>query len=652
MLTVLASWLLSAALGARAEEGTSVPPPLPPLPILAPPVLPDKEPPPGLVSDPSVSGERVPVIPPRRNRLSSPAGPDRDAASRELQELLEEFGFFNDFAIANMSVKPSAVCSVPEEFWLAYRRHYQDMQALEGRLKSRFPSGWAALTAEPKRYEYEAERIEEIQSQAAVQGPRFVEARGQCRYVADGLAGTPQGREALGKAGSPFAGKTGPSGTQLDGAFDGSEPRAGAVPGSGEAVPVPSSGQDVPPAAGLKTSAVPLDSFESLTQGIVFSGPDQVPGFLGVMKDNPAKEAFNEALRHLYSIPAGKEVLRDVQAMLARTEAQRAENLPKLKAEMAKQAAELERLRADPAADAGKVKELEESLEMGNKYLLPALESGPKPRVTVMFVETPHRTGGTAASNMQFWKFDDEPTAAQVLPVRIHPRILKDGNPGRAVDKLLSHELRHAADCGLLDHDHSRRTEWLLIEDRAFLQEAKATLEQREAMRKEPGSAFVQGMYEGDTVPMVRDPISARNALLKRPHYVWHVTPADFTDPESALRARLSTVYGLLASAPRSELEAEVKTLERPGPGLGEAFRQARAAARKKGSFYGEEAHFIRLAAASEAAKAWLKDVSALAAGFNADTPEGRKRREEYRRMEGEYFSGLGTLAAGGAGSR
>lgn len=652
MLTVFAPLLLSAALGARAEDGTSVPLPPPPLPTLAPPVLPDLEPPPGLVAHPSGFSERVPVIPPRRNRPASLIGPDRDAAGRELQELLEDFGFFNDFAIANMSVKPSAVCSVPEEFWLAFRGHYQDMLALEERLKARFPSGWGALAAEPKRYEYELERIEALESQAGVQAPRFIDARAQCRYVADGLAGTPQGRAAVGRAGSPFAGKTGPSGAQLDGAFDGSEPRAGAVPGMDEGVPGQPSGTGVPPAAGLKTSAVPLESFESLTQGIVFSGPDQVPGFLGVMKDNPAKEAFNEALRHLYSIPAGKEVLRDVQAMLARTEAQRAENLPKLKAEMAKQAAELERLKADPAADAERVKELEESLEMGEKYLLPALENGPKPRVAVMFIETPHRTGGTAAANMQFWKFDDEPTASQVLPVRLHPRILNDGNPGRAVDKLLSHELRHAADCGQLDHDHSRRTEWLLIEDRAFLQEARATLEQREAMRKEPGSSFVQGMYEGDTVPMVRDPISARNNLLKRPNYVWHVTPADFTDPESALRARLSTVYGILTTAPKSELEAEVKTLERPGSGLGEAFRQARAAARKNGNFYGEEAHFVRLAAESEAAKAWLKDVAAMAAGFNADSPEGRKRREAYRRMESEYFSGLGTLAAGGDGAR
>lgn len=650
MLTVCASFLLAAALGARAEEGPSVPLPLPPPPILTPSVPPDIEPPEPKVSAPhSGARDKVPVIPPRRNRLGSLADPDRDAAGRELQELLEEFGFFNDFAIANMSVKPSAVCSVPEEFWLAYRQHYQDMRTLEERFKSRFPSGWAALTAAPERYEYETERKEELQSQAAVQGPRFVEARGQCRYVADGLAGSPQGQAALGKAGSPFSGKTGPSGAQLDGAFDGTAPLAGAVPGSGEAVPGQPTGSDVPPPVGLKTSAVPLDSFESLTQGIVFSGPDQVPGFLGTMKDNPAKKAFNEALRHLYSIPAGKEVLKDVQAMLARTEAQRMENLPKLKAEMAIQAAELERLEGDPAADAGKVKELKESLEMGTKYLLPAFEGGPKPRVTVMFVETPHRTGGTAAKNMQVWKLDDEPTAAQILPVRIHPRILDDGNPGRAVDKLLAHELRHAADCGLLGHDHSQMTEWLLIEDRAFLQEARATLEQREAMRKEPGSSFVQRMYEGDTVPMVRDPISARNDLLKRPIYVWHVTPADFTDPQSALRARLSTVYGILASAPKSELEAEVKTLERTGSGLGEAFRQARAAARKKGSYYGEEARFIELAAGSEAARVWLKEVTAMASGFNADTPAGRKRREEYRRMESEYFSGLGTLASGGA---
>lgn len=691
MLTSLGSLFLASALAVRADDGPAglVPPP----PIKGPAaIVPDLEPPPPLLppgGKPSGPPRKAPVIPAPPKRESYfpsylPAvqdavekaavaaaaagrgkeyglGPDgkapghtelQEAARRDFKALFEAFEFFNAFAIENMAVEPPGVCSVPEEFWKAYRQHYADMGALENHLKSRFPLGWAVMSS-AGHYEYQLERIPELRTQAAVQAPRFVEARSHCRYAAEGLAGTPAGRAALAKAGSPFSGKGGPSGTELNRTFDGSE----TVPGAGDSdrePPPPSAepGSAAPPEAGLKTSAVPLDSFESLTRGLAFDGPDEVPGFLGIMKANPAKKAYEEALRHLYSIPAGREVLRDVNAMLGRTEEMMAKMRDKFEASHAESAAELARLKADPASDPEKTKELEVELQWMREHLLPALTSGVRPRVTVSFKETPHRVGGYASSNYHIAALEPGGKTTMTLPVVLAPDILKDNNPGRAVDKLLSHELRHSADVGLLEHDYRRGAQWLLVEDRAFLQEARATLEQREAMRKEPPSAFVQGMYDGDVTPMLRDPVSARNALMKRPNYVWHVTPADFKDPESSLRSRLGTVYRVLAAARSSELADEVKTLERPGGGLGEAFRVARAEARRKGDFYAEEARFIELASASEAGKAWLKAVTSLASDFNADTPEGRAKREKYKQMEREYFSGLGALAAGGESAR
>lgn len=639
------------ALGVMAEA-----PPLPPIsiPTVTPDVAPDVEP----------AGYGVPVIPvaPKGGYLFpfyskdiaaavEAAGGTEEAARREYRELHDEFAFLNSFGIRNMGVIPAKVCALPEEYWSAYRGHFESMRGFGAGLRDRYPLGWAVLQAEKSGAQYTNDRIIELEAQAKVQVPRLVEARGQCKYAAEGLAATPDGRTALAKAGSPFGGKSAPSTGQLDKVFDGAREHAGGeerVAGP-QAAAGAEGGGAVP---GLKTSAVPLESFETLTAGIVFSGPDEVPGFLGIMKDNPAKETFNEALRHLYSIPAGKEVLRGVQAMLARTAKSMEAYLPELKAEMAKEEAELARLKNDPNADPARVKELEESMAANRDFVLPSIEGGAKPRVTVLFADTPHGVGGTAAGHFQIWKFDTEEKPAQVLPVVLNPRILKDGNPGRAVDKLLSHELQHAADCGLLNHDHRGGTQWLLIEDRAFLQEAKAALQQREAMRKEPPSAFVQGMLDGDAAPMLRDPAAARHSLLTRPNYVWHVTPADFSDPESALRSRLATAYRILAAAPKSSLAAEVKTLERPGPGIGEAFRLARATARKKGDFYGEEAHFIELAASSAAGKAWLKAVTSMGSDFNADTPDGRAKREKYKELEREYFSGLGTLAAGGESAR
>lgn len=690
MLTPLGPLLLASALAVRADDGPAglVPPP----PIKGPPaIFPDLEPPPAppLMAKPSGPARRAPVIPPTPKRESYfpsyvPAvqdavekaavaaaaagrakeyglGPDgtapgnyelQEAARRDFKALFEAFEFFNAFAIENMAVEAPGVCSVPEDFWKAYRQHYSDMGSLGSHLKSRFPLGWAVMVS-GGHYEYQLERIPALQAQAAVQAPRFIEARSHCRYAAEGLAGTPAGRAALAKAGSPFAAKGGPSAADLNRTFDGSATVPGASGPGGEEPPPPQEGGSAgAPEAGLKTSAVPLESFESLTRGLAFDGPDEVPGFLGIMKSNPAKKAYEEALRHLYSIPAGREVLRDVNAMLGRTEEMMAKMRDKFESSDAENIAELKRLKADPASDPEKVKELEVELQWMREHLLPALTSGVKPRVMVSFKETPHRVGGYASSGYHIAAPDPGGKTTMTLPVVLGPDILKDNNPGRAVDKLLSHELRHSADVGLLDHDHRRGAQWLLVEDRAFLQEARATLEQREAMRKEPPSGFVQGMYDGDVSPMLRDPVSARNALMKRPNYVWHVTPADFKDPESSLRSRLGTAYRVLAAARRSELADEVKTLERPGGGLGEAFRQARAAARRKGDFYGEEAHFIELASASEAGKAWLKAVKSLASDFNADTPEGRAKREKYKEMEREYFSGLGALAAGGESAR
>lgn len=569
------------------------------------------------------------------------------AAGESLSQLTADFDFINSFGIDNMGVRKEAVCAVPEPFWEAYRKHYSEMAKLTETLKSKHALGWAALEAAPEAEAgYLRGRLAPLERQAEVQLPGFIGARAQCRYDAQGLGRTAEGRAALEKTGSPFAAKP-PDRAGLDAAFDGALGR-GELPGE----PTASAGGPgavLPEAAvpGFKPKDVPLDSFEALTAGIAFSGPDKVPGFLGIMKDNPAKEAFGGALRHLYSIPVGQEILRDVQRMRERLGEAFLASKPRTERELAAASSELARLEADPTAPLHRVQEAREKVKFLGEVALPALQGDAKPVVAVSFEETRHGVGGTAGGPLTIWKFDGMPNPVHTSRVVLNPDILEDGNPARAVDKLLAHELTHTADTGRLSAPMTHGVQWLLIEDRAFLRESQAVLEQRTAMRQEPGSAFVQTMYDGDAAPMLRDPAGARGNLFSRTNYVWHVTPADFPEPEAALRSRLGIAYSRLAFAGKEHLAAEVKTLELHGPGIGEAFRRARAEAKKEGGHFDEQARFIELAASSRAGRNWVQKVGQLGRDYSADTPEGRRLRGDYEAMEREYFEGLAKLARG-----
>ncbi|TBR22396.1 hypothetical protein EPO15_08155 [bacterium] len=574
---------------------------------------------PGAAQSDAVPG--APVIPPKA------AAPS----------LMADFEFLVAFALANRDVRAQAVCGVPEAFWTAYRGHLEDLSRAGEALKGRYPAPW------PQFHKDRAPRLAELERQGSVQLPALTAARAQCRYAAEGLGRSEEGRAALERSGSSFAGRP-PEAGSLDRTFDGSRGRAGpgAAPAGSEreassgglGLTAPAEGQAQ---GGLRVNDVPLDSFEALTDGIVFSGA----------RGDRAREVLGAALRHLYSVPAGQEVLRDVQRMRARMGAEFAADKPRIEAELAAASADLARAEAEGKPERSAA--LREKVRVLREVEVPSRSGDAKPLVPVSFESTPNMSG-FSQQDFQVWRFEGLENPVHVSRVVLDPAVLEDANAPRAVDKLLSHELRHAADAGRLASARERGLQWLLVEDRAFLQEARAVLEQKEAMASEPPSAFVTAMADGDATPILRDPVSAREHLFAQPNYLWHVTPADFADPDGALRARLAGAYRMLAGSPKGALALTVRTLERPGPGLGEAFRRARAEAKKETPSFDEQARFIELAAQSWAGKNWLERVGHLGEDFRADTPEGRRLRSEYEEMEREYFAGLGRVSGGGAG--
>lgn len=273
------------------------------------------------------------------------------------------------------------------------------------------------------------------------------------------------------------------------------------------------------PQAGFKPKDVPLESFEALTDGVDFDGPERVPVLFGLAwKGNPAKAAFDRALRCLVDIPTGRETLNDVQKMREHYGAQFE--------------ARARELSQKPA----------EQLSADDKAFLAAVEKDPKPHVLVRIADAGPLAGGFARSRIELSK-DGRFTTEIVLS----NDLMKDENPGRAVDKVLVHELRHMADKPLIDAE-PRGLGFQLIEDRAYLTDARAVSEQLPRMRKEPKSGTVEWMRRAD-VAAAKQPTSFRARYLRSPLYLWNVSPADFGDPKAAARMRLVRAYELIEDA-------------------------------------------------------------------------------------------------------
>lgn len=233
---------------------------------------------------------------------------------------------------------PGDICKgSPEEAqeFLAVLREISD-------LRVKYPHGFKLLLGDP----HYARSLKDIQDRAKVKLARLGMAADQCQYGQARMAA--HAEAAILQAGKGFSGPL--DRDRLDKAF---ENAAAAGPGSLQPAAVqpgvpPGTPQEGGPVSrkGLKSSEVPgIETFEGLTEGIVFSGPDTVPAFLGLFQvPNRKKRVFEEALRHLYAIPEGRKVLRDIQEMRGRLAEEFREKTGEYRAAIPKWEKELEEL--------------------------------------------------------------------------------------------------------------------------------------------------------------------------------------------------------------------------------------------------------------------------------------------------------------------
>jgi hypothetical protein len=276
----------------------------------------------------------------------------------------------------------------------------------------------------------------------------------------------------------------------------------------------------------------------------------------------------------------------------------------------------------------------------GTKTYLDTIEKNPAPVVAVTIGPTEEMVGGHAQPTYYpLYKFDGL-GARIITPVHISDRFLKDRNPSRAVDKILVHEFRHVADRGLFQDSTASRARWMLGEDRAYLSEAKAVMEQLPGMKGEKRSQFIDQLKSGIVGRTLRDPKAFRIERLSSPLYFWHVTHGDLADPEAGVRGRLHRAFKRLYYAP-PKLRGEIlEHIDEDGT-IAEALKKAKE--ERSGDDWTDlvkrENRFVEEALKSPAIESWIARVRGLSnQGKNGEPPEWLKRFEA---MEDEFWTDL-----------
>ncbi|MBI4425004.1 MAG: hypothetical protein HY554_14825 [Elusimicrobia bacterium] len=629
--------------------------------------------------------------------------------------------------------------------------------ALGESLKRRFPYGWEAYELDDKGSPG-AKRLSSLESSAKALLARIEQVSAYCRHSDRRLA--EQGVAAIAERESGRFSE-GLDQAGLGRAFENAGMRPGAAPDptpvlagmgpTGVLAPRPGvlSGR-----RGLKTTAPPPpETFETLTAGVVFSGPDRIVEAGGGSIENPAKAVLAQALRHIYSIPEGRKLLRDVQATRSEVAAEKRREgaeLPLLEREaeaLERGIQALDRETAKPKAEpdpppgalyaprpglpAGDAFEPGKRIERCPEGQAPVRTDVPKPgdracrdagdnpiiRVPTYDPYQPYRWVSRCEGDEKpvinnwpkpgdmdcpreaaAWKLKEkrgrleerraaaegradvkvlveiakphsltyghaQPLAYQFFPakggerphfgtkVNVTDETLRDGNPARALDKILMHELRHVADRRLFQTADESGLDWLLGEDRAFLCESHGLLEQEPAMRSEPRSAMVERMRAGEAAPLLHDASADRLNRLSRSHYLWHVAAPDIDDPARSLQARLFELYEhlsplfvpkevgplrSLAISPEDRKDS-LAVLDPSGD-----FTAAMEKAAVEPGRAGRRDRFIALASETAWSKRWLASLRAV--GERWRSAEGAAWRGRLESAEDQYWSDVAVF--------
>ena len=604
---------------------------------------------------------------------------------------------YSGWTVSMIGVGSGEACRMSPEVRRDWKKWMREAGALRGTLGTTYPYGFQLL-GEPH-----LETLAEIDQRAAAHLAELEMADKECAYGTKRLS--ERGDKAVGEAGRSFSGDLDAAG--LNRSFD----NLHASGGVGAAVAgrlgpkAPPAAPDGPKPAGLRTKEPPpVETFESLTQGVEFKGPAKVKDSLGVMVDNPKKQVFDQALRHVYDIPEGRQVLRDIQALRAEmgrrfseNAAERKKELPALKAGLAAAEAKLAafekenasgrtvpprgskgriRVRSDdplkpyrvvkecPKGHPLEVTDWPKPGDMGCKgmdlvaavkrskgevemaaVVIGAGEGGSKPSIGVDIGKPRPLTGGSADHVWQIWKEPDG-RLRHVNVLNVSEEFMKDGNPSRPVDKVMIHELRHVADQAVFISEHESGVRWMLGEDRAYLSESRAIMEQQPAMRREKRSEAVEAMKAREVVNVLRDPASDRLSRIASPLYLWHVGHVDLEDPEAALRGRLSQAYGMLRFADETRRRQVADEIDRDDQLL-KALESARPTSRggEIPDQVAEKARFMALAERTPVAQAWLSDLRKFAAAVRSPD-EAPKWKARYEALEDRYWEEVGDFVA------
>lgn len=621
------------------------------------------------------------------------------AARTQRQAINDEIDRRFDMIMLDDEGSERMFCGLNDAGFAQWQKEYDATARLGASLEERYPLG-QEIFARSERDKFQREEIGRIENRAKLRLAEISMKRTQCRYADKQLPGVKRTETSLTELRQVLTKKI--DALTLTRTFDNAKTAPGEVP-----PPImadnPYKGKRPPPtsgpgalkrvSAGTKKPEVEADqveSFETLTEGIIFDGPDEVPynvfGFEFGSHKNPKKAAFEKALKHLYSIPTGREVLRDVQKMRKRRGEQFAQGIAELEAKIKKSkerlAAENKNLAAlwkeadaldpdDPknidhltalkkviAAAEARKKSLED--QEGLKWVLRAKKEGPTPDVVVQIIKTDVLTGGWAnTSQFQVWRHEPKTEGgkdrvAYAMVLAISEKVMQDGNPSRAIDKTLAHELRHVADNAHFQMAEKRGLTMLLTEGRAYLTDAKAVMEQQKDMRKEPRSQAVAWRRDYEVADILEDPTEFRTEYLSSPLYIWHVTPSDLTGEravDDSLRWRLSQAYDKLLYSSDERYKETVSRLHRYGTGIEKAFKDSESID-DEFDFYKKKAWFIDEAFKSAGAQGWRSRVLTLMRDLRKDTPEARAFNAEYRVLEKAHWKDLNNFYLQYAGTR
>ena len=418
----------------------------------------------------------------------------------------------------------------------------------------------------------------------------------------------------------------------------------------------------------------PSATFEALTEGIEFNGPDTVEMLGGLWsKPNPDKAVFQQALRHLYDTPTGRQILKDIQSMRLEAGAWVQKSVEWAARNPDKIQSNLDKIRGHIAsAETPEKKALwQKKLEEAEKAVaeiplqMEVAKKDPRPVVVVNFSgDTLPLTSGHAERDVDFangkfiskvhidaselddgeinekqwrnkwWDKLSWPEKARQWPnylILAAQEKMATRNPARGLTGILGHELKHVADKNLLLRSQALGTNWPadpgeaewrlslpwhLAEDRAYLDESKIIMEQLDAMHGEPSSHVLNNKRKYLVNPALRDPAAFRLAKNSAPIYLWNVSPVDFKNPESALKAKLVYMYQAFKNATGNDGQNLAQVLDWTGE-FHPIFEEVRS--RRLGAQ--ESSAFVQQALQSKRASRWLKKIQEAALEFKRLTP-------------------------------